>query len=137
MNSEELLKSLDETQGKLHEDGRIAPIKAAGIPVTMQAEGYERLADVLGRAFSQSAFGKGKERHANDKAFHDQPILRIAEMTGPAGTAFQSIKKQQEALGMLNRGEYDAAVAEFLGAIVYAAASIVAIETFIAPNQSR
>lgn len=98
-----------------------------GLAVTMQAPGYDTLARILGAAFVQSAFGKGKERHANDKAFDDQPINTIPDLLGPLGVggpAYQVLKKTQEAIGMHQRGENRAAIAEMLGAIVYAAATI-------------
>ena len=40
----------------------------------MNEPGYEKLAAVLARAYDQAAIGKGKERHANGKAFHLQPM---------------------------------------------------------------
>ncbi|MEN3144618.1 hypothetical protein ABDF71_21750 [Ochrobactrum sp. WV_118_8] len=102
-----------------------------GIAVTMQAPGYDSLARILGEAFVQSAFGKGKERHANDRSFDNQPISTIPELlgnVGVGGTAYQVIKKTQEAVGMHQRGKADAAIAEMLGVIVYAAATIRVIE---------
>lgn len=85
---------------------------------------YRELARVLELAFKQSAHGKGKERHANDKSFVDQPILNIARMLpGIGGHAFQIMKKAQEAEGMVERGEFEAAQEELLGVIVYAAAA--------------
>lgn len=97
----------------------------------MKAEGYESLARILHMAYSQSAFGKGKERHANARPFDAQPISTIPELLGPVGvggTAYQVIKKTQEAVGMHQRGDRAAAIAELLGAIVYAAATIRTIE---------
>lgn len=91
-------------------------------------EGYESLADVLQRAYDQSARGKGKERHATGLPFNEQPIVRGAKDYGPGGPLFQVGKKSREAFGMLQRDQPDAAVRELLGAIVYAAAAIVAIE---------
>lgn len=89
----------------------------------MNVPGYERLAEVLHRAYSQSARGKGKTRHANDKPFHEQPIMDIGRMSGIGGHVYQIMKKAQEAGGMAARGQAEAAQAEFLGAIVYAAAA--------------
>lgn len=91
-------------------------------------EGYERLADVLARAYEQSAGGKGKERHATGLPFHEQPIVQGAQSYGVGGPLFQVGKKSREAFGMYQRGEADAAIHELLGAIVYAAGAIVAIE---------
>lgn len=91
-------------------------------------KGYEPLARVLALAYDQSAKGKGKERHANDKAFDRQPILEIARMVGVGYHAGQIQKKVQEATGMAARKEFGAAKAELLGAIVYAAAAYLYVE---------
>lgn len=90
--------------------------------------GYEDLARILDRAYDQSARGKGRERHANDKPFRQQPIMEIARMVGLGGHAYQICKKTQEAVGMANRGDSAAAIAEFYGAIVYSAAAVLLIE---------
>lgn len=90
--------------------------------------GYEPLARVLGLAYDQSAKGKGKERHANAKPFDRQPILEIARMVGLGYHTGQIQKKVQEATGMAARGQIDAAKAELLGAIVYAAAAFLYLE---------
>lgn len=90
--------------------------------------GYEDLFSILMGAFDQAAHGKGKERHANDKPFDKQPIMEIARMVGLGGHAYQICKKTQEAVGMSGRGQHEAAIAEFRGAIVYAAAAIKLIQ---------
>lgn len=97
-------------------------------PTPFAAAGYEKLADVLERAYLQSAGGKGKERHATGLPFHKQPIVQGAHSYGVGGPLFQVGKKSREAFGMVRRGEKDKAVHELLGAIVYAAGAIVAIE---------
>lgn len=97
-------------------------------PKPFNVDGYEALAKVLQRAYDQSARGKGRERHATGLPFHEQPIVRGAKDYGPGGPLFQVGKKSREAFGMLQRAERDAAVHELLGAIVYAAAAVVAIE---------
>ncbi|MEE9923753.1 MAG: hypothetical protein PBV01_10375 [Brucella anthropi] len=126
-----------EAEGREWND-RVAARKAEaskvedGVAVTMQAPGYESLARILGEAFVQSAFGKGKERHANDEPFDDQPINTIPKLLGDVGIGGptnQVIKKTQEAVGMYLRGKHDAAIAEMLGVIVYAAGTIRFIET--------
>ena len=87
-------------------------------------EGYDSLAGVLVMALEQAASGKGKERHARpDVPFERQPICELPRMVGPAGTAYQVMKKTQEAMRM----DADRAVAELLGAINYAAATILVI----------
>lgn len=88
---------------------------------------YAPLAAILQEAYDQAATGKGKERHANDRAFIDQPILEIGRMCGPGFNTGQSIKKQQEAMGMLARGHHASAIRELLGAINYAAAAVLLI----------
>lgn len=89
---------------------------------------YASLRRVLDEAFDQAAIGKGKERHANDKPFDHQPIMEIVRMVGTAGHAYQIMKKVQEAQSMIERDEHDKAVHELRGAIVYAAAMILATE---------
>lgn len=87
------------------------------------AAGYETLGHELNEAYIQSSLGKGKERHANGRPFDRQPILELARLYGPGFTAGQSAKKTQEALGMAARGEFERAIAEVHGAIVYLAAT--------------
>lgn len=85
-------------------------------------QGYDSLAEVLIMALDQAACGKGKERHAQgDTPFDRQPICELPRMVGPAGTAYQVMKKTQEAMRM----DADRAVKELLGAINYAAATIL------------
>lgn len=100
------------------------PAIPAGVP------GYEGLARVLGLAYEQSAVGKGKERHANARPFVKQPIMEIGRMLSSTcdGELYQIMKKVQEASGMIARRNPEAAQAELLGAIVYAAAAYLLIE---------
>ena len=107
-----------QVRGLVHE----LPVIPGGVA------GYESLARVLGLAYDQSAKGKGKERHANAKPFDRQPILEIARMVGLGYQTGQIQKKVQEATGMAARGQIDAAKAELLGAIVYAAAAFLYLE---------
>lgn len=92
-----------------------------------QPEHYRKLRDILDAAYHQAASGKGKERHATDNAWQDQPIGQIGRMVGPGFNSGQAIKKLTEAMGMLKRGERDAAIREVLGAIVYSASVIMLI----------
>ena len=87
-----------------------------------QPEHYTTLRAILDEAYAQSAEGKGAERHANGRPWADQPINTITATVGPGFPAGQAIKKLTEAMGMLRRGEGEAARREVLGAIVYAAA---------------
>lgn len=98
-------------------------------------DGYERLADVLERAFDQAATGKGAERHADNKPFHRQPMQQIADRRGVGFILGQSDKKSEEAQGMANRGQVDAAVRELLGAIVYLAGAVIWLERHRQPGQ--
>lgn len=89
--------------------------------------GYASLARVLEAAYDQAARGKGRSRHANSLPFDQQPIMQIARMSGLGGHVYQVMKKAQEAGTMTNRRQYDAAQAEFMGVINYAAAAILLI----------
>lgn len=89
---------------------------------------YDSLARVLLAAYDQAASGKGKERHANEDAFEDQPIFTIAGLVGIGFNSGQAIKKISEAVGMANRGKPDAAIREIHGAIVYLASLALLLE---------
>lgn len=90
----------------------------------MNAPGYEPLAKVLHQAYSQAAFGKGKERHACGEPFTGQVMLEGANRFGVGALLFQAFKKSEES----QRLPHDRAVAELLGAIVYLAGAVVALE---------
>ena len=83
--------------------------------------GYEQLQSVLDAAFKQASQGKGKERHATDNGFEDQPIMQIQDLVGKGFSLGQAIKKIQES----QRMDTAAAERELLGAIVYIAAAII------------
>jgi hypothetical protein len=68
------------------------------------AHGYERLAETLDTALYQAQSGKGKERHANDKPFMQQPIMEIGRMVGPGFALGQAIKKAQESTRLPDNG---------------------------------
>ncbi len=99
--------------------------RSAGDKVTSD---YAKLRDVLDHAYNQAARGKGKARHANDKEFSRQPILEIGRMVGTGYATGQIMKKAQEAHTMAARGEHEAAIAELLGVIVYAASAVILIK---------
>lgn len=90
--------------------------------------GYESLERVLVRAYEQAASGKGKERHANDLPFHEQTMQKIADRRGIGFVLGQADKKSEEAQGMYDRDEHEAAIRELLGAINYIAGAIIYIE---------
>lgn len=102
-------------------------MKSADLHPDFVTPGYEPLASVLQQALDQAQAGKGKERHANGRAFLDQPIMEIGRMVGVGYQTGQAMKKAQEAVGMLLRDQPDRAVAELLGAINYMAAAILTI----------
>jgi hypothetical protein len=91
----------------------------------MNVPGYEQLADVLARAYDQAARGKGRERHANDKPFHLQPMQDLIRLHGVGFATGQASKKASEALGLPT---VERQVAELLGAIVYLAGAVIALE---------
>lgn len=98
--------------------------KSYPAPLSMAAPGYESLANVLDRAYRQAAYGKGKERHANNRPFDQQPMQDIIRLHGVGFATGQASKKASEALGL--QPGHD--VAELLGAIVYIAGAIIALE---------
>jgi hypothetical protein len=104
--------------------------KTAGLSYELpfNEAGYEELARILEQAYNQSAKGKGKQRHANNLPFKEQPIMKIGRMSGIGGHVYQIMKKAQEAGNMHKRGEHEAAIAEFYGVIVYAAAAVLLTE---------
>lgn len=90
----------------------------------MNAPGYETLAAVLVRAYDQAAYGKGKERHANDEPFDKQVMQTGAHRFGTGALLFQAFKKSEES----QRLPQDRAIAELLGAINYLAGAVIAME---------
>lgn len=93
----------------------------------MKVEGYEKLAKVLESAYNQAAMGKGKERHANNFPFHEQPILQETRLVGVGFPAGQARKKILEAANCF-KDHPERAKADLLGAINYIAALIIHIE---------
>lgn len=86
--------------------------------------GYEVLANVLERAYSQAAKGKGAERHAQGEPFQNQVMQDGARRFGIGSLLFQAFKKSEES----QRLPTDRAVNELLGAIVYLAGAVIARE---------
>lgn len=94
-------------------------------PTTMKrVNGYERLADVLERAFDQAATGKGAERHAQDLPFEEQPMQQLILLYGAGFALGQAAKKAQESMRLPAGRD----VAELLGAINYLAGAVIALE---------
>ena len=100
-------------EGRVHEHG-VAVV-----------HGYEDLHRVLVRALDQAQQGKGKERHADGKPFAEQPMQQLITLYGQGFALGQAGKKMQES----QRMERNAAVRELLGAIVYIAGGIIALES--------
>ena len=89
---------------------------------------YWHLSVVLCAAYAQAAVGKGKERHAQDDPFLDQPIISIGQLLkSPDGEAYQAIKKVREGLMMHRTGESERCIREILGAINYLAATAILV----------
>lgn len=83
-------------------------------------------------ALEQAAYGKGRERHANDLPFIEQPILTMAHMLdSDAGLAQQVIKKTVEARSLPTK---KARINELRGTLVYAAAMILFEEMYGKPD---
>lgn len=92
-------------------------------------EMYASLAEVLNRAYKQASEGKGVERHAKEgEAFEDQLLFRIAEKHGVGFLTGQAVKKLDESARLFDDFGTEAAVRELLGAIVYTAAAVIALE---------
>jgi hypothetical protein len=85
------------------------------------------------KALDQAQSGKGVQQHGknfNDgseapKPFTEQAIFTITKMVGEGFCIGQTIKKISEAMVKFDRGEKDACVRELLGAMVYAASTLI------------
>lgn len=95
--------------------------------------GYEPLAEVLQMALDQAQAGKGKDRHACDKPFLNQPMMTISRMTGTGGPIYQACKKGQESM----RLPTDRAIDELLGAINYLAGAVLILKEQNPPTELR
>jgi len=81
---------------------------------------YKDLYIVLKDCFDQASVGKGKERHANDLPFVEQPIMWIEKHFNSFQLG-QAVKKVHES----QRLPKEAAIKELRGAIVYISAKII------------
>ena len=101
-----------------HADSNIEvePVFSIEVP-----HGYEKLGNVFCMAIEQSAYGKGKERHATGEPFHEQPICGITRRVGMGYPFGQTEKKIEES----QRLDNDAAIFELIGAINYLAAAVI------------
>jgi hypothetical protein len=94
-------------------------------PGPFNVDGYESLADVLGRAYAQAAEGKGAERHGQGQPFDEQPMQQLIRLYGIGFALGQAAKKAQEAQRLPT---VERQVAELLGAINYLAGAVIAVE---------
>lgn len=85
---------------------------------------YDSLEAILCEALEQASSGKGKERHSTGNAFEDQPMQKLCDLYGIGFALGQAAKKSQES----QRLPYERARAELLGAIVYTAGAIIAMD---------
>lgn len=85
---------------------------------------YARLIHVLNQAEQQASAGKGKDRHADDQPFEEQPIAWI-EKYFKSYQLGQAVKKMHES----QRLDKNAAIKELLGAINYIAARVIFLES--------
>lgn len=93
-------------------------------PSPREPNPYHHLSNVLDEALEQASEGKGRERHAQDLPFHEQPMQQLIDLYGMGFALGQAGKKMQES----QRLPHDAARTELLGAIVYIAGAIVAMD---------
>lgn len=90
----------------------------------VEIDPYSILFTVLWEASDRASHGKGKDRHANNKPFDQQPIVMEGENFGINGNLQQIRKKCLECL----RLDYTRARNELLDVIVYAAASVIILD---------
>lgn len=84
---------------------------------------YSELVKVLHDALTQAAYGKGRERHANDLPFSQQPMQAISSMIdSPLGMVYQVCKKVCEGV---NLPTHEQRVRELLGVINYTAGIVI------------
>ena len=122
------LRAMDEAQRAVcicapaeTEEAIVAKWSALPVP-----DGYDSLSDVMAEAINQAAYGKGFERHADHRPFHEQPIMRETEAVGLGHPAGQARKKILEAVRCCD-DHPERAIADLLGAINYTAALVIAI----------
>jgi hypothetical protein len=106
----------------------LQPLSLEDLMQPMPGPDYEPLMRVLHLAFDQAAAGKGKERHACGEGFMSQGIMERTKHHGVGSATSQVEKKARETIRLIELGRPDAAKAELLGAIVYAAAAWLAVE---------
>lgn len=89
------------------------------------SEKYSDLEAVLQDALARVTDGKGAERHANGRAFSQQPMVLIGELVGIGFPLGQAVKKSQEAARFAMSGDAGRAEIELLDAVAYLAGAVV------------
>lgn len=93
----------------------------------MDVPKYEGLIKIYGEALKRLTDGKGLDRHARDLLsgvvlpFDQQPSAQIARLVGLGYPLGQAMKKAQEAMGLLARGDELRAMAEIQDALNFCA----------------
>lgn len=87
--------------------------------------GYEKLFDELSQVMNRAAYGKGAERHANNKPFHEQPIATITEHQGHGFIRGQIEKKAIELSAISSISPPNKVIEELLDIAVYALADAI------------
>jgi hypothetical protein len=84
---------------------------------------YTKLIKTLMGCYNQAAKGKGKERHANNQPFEEQPIMWIEKYfhSYQLGQAVKKIDESQRLPPQL-------AIEEIKGAVIYLCAHIITLE---------
>lgn len=93
--------------------------------------GYESLLTVLVEALNDAQYGKGKERHADNKPFIEQDICQLGREEGlgfPRGQARKKLKESRRLTG-------EHRIKEELGAINFICADIILYREEMDKNQ--
>lgn len=114
------IKELSEYASMAQPDGPVVSYEFAS---PRDLKNYQSLCDVLFGALHQAAYGKGRERHANDEPFERQRMQVISDQVGSvSGMAYQVVKKVTEALNMPTVEQQER---ELYGAINYTAGMLI------------
>lgn len=121
----ELINSMTDSQIAIPKD--VAPSAARSWQYEFRnvkdSNDYSELVKVLHDALTQAAYGKGRERHANDLPFSQQPMNAISDLiNSPLGLVYQVCKKVVEGV---NLPTHDQRVRELLGVINYTAGIVI------------
>lgn len=104
-------------------DEPAGPVLTYEFATPRDLKNYVGLGEVLLGALHQAAYGKGRERHANDLPFEKQRMQTISDQVGSVdGMAYQVCKKVTEALGLPT---FEQQERELFGAINYTAGMLI------------